>query len=563
MFPIKVKAVEPTNWREILLLPSTLSRQTLERARQATRFLWDLEAFTEATNKTLEQLEVDFLKLQKTGFTAEEEQAMMANISPLIGTPRGSVYGFKIPELLKERCRPVWACHINDDMSTEGYSLHTQPQIWRLMQDATRVVMFDGKSMYDQFPLEGETRNFFAFRLRDGTPANLSNLPMGFGPACEIAQLMSLILASFELENNDFRCVPVIHIDNFAFLIIPRTAVVSGAALEIFTSAVIKEFFIRCRRTNFQLNEATKAEMDFFTQQSAQEQQRLQAQWCPDEFVLLGVQYEMRSRVRSNAPKTLKKLEAIRNILFPNGTIVRNTTPRQLAVAFGVGRWAARSIGLKHVYYSLFTAAANLGNLMHSNPNQWDSPLSVTSQFAELSAWYDVLLQNHPTRIWHLPKENTPVLIVDASHLGWGGVHVHNNQVSTVSGAWTEPIESSVQSEPEGTLAAIKEVGCGEELTIVTDHQPLVYAALSQQARGWFYFRLLSQLTVLWPRCHFNFVFVEGEYNPADALSRGRPMERSAEYCRAMAAAAGMGASMALLNPSREVPSLLVLTATA
>jgi hypothetical protein len=131
MFPIKVKAVEPTNWREILLLPSTLSRQTLERARQATRFLWDLEAFTEATNKTLEQLEVDFLKLQKTGFTAEEEQAMMANISPLIGTPRGSVYGFKIPELLKERCRPVWACHINDDMSTEGYSLHTQPQIWR------------------------------------------------------------------------------------------------------------------------------------------------------------------------------------------------------------------------------------------------------------------------------------------------------------------------------------------------------------------------------------------------------------------------------------------------
>ena len=29
-------------------------------------------------------------------------------------------------------------------------------------------------------------------------------------------------------------------------------------------------------------------------------------------------------------------------------------------------------------------------------------------------------------------------------------------------------------------------------------------------------------------------------------------------YCRAMAAAAGMGASWALLNPSREIPDLLV-----
>jgi hypothetical protein len=77
---------------------------------------------------------------------------MARNISPLIGKPLGGVYGFKMPELLKERCRPVWACYRNDDIEVEGYKLHSQSQTWRLLHQAVRVIQFDGKSTYDQFP---------------------------------------------------------------------------------------------------------------------------------------------------------------------------------------------------------------------------------------------------------------------------------------------------------------------------------------------------------------------------------------------------------------------------
>ena len=92
-----------------------------------------------------------------------------------------------------------------------------------------------------------------------------------------------------------------------------------------------------------------------------------------------------------------------------------------------------------------------------------------------------------------------------------GGVLVHNNNVKIVSGQWDSEIESSVESEPKGTLAALKSANIrASDIIIVTDHEPLIYAAQSQQAHGWFYY------------------------------------------------SAGMGASWALLNPTRDIPGLLV-----
>ena len=188
---------------------------------------------------TLQELEIDPLTLRKTGFTALEEHAMATRISPLVGPPRGGVYGFKIPEILKERCRPVWACYLNDELNTVGYKLHSQQQVWRDLHQAVRVIAFDGKSMYDQFPLAPDIRNFFAFRLRDGTPACLSQLPMGFSPACEIAQLCAIILASFECHHPQFTVRPLVHIDNFAFIIIPTESSWSQKELEEFSTALI------------------------------------------------------------------------------------------------------------------------------------------------------------------------------------------------------------------------------------------------------------------------------------------------------------------------------------
>jgi hypothetical protein len=553
--------VENTNYQDILDLCSTLEAETVLRAREATRFLWDTTAYTTATNMSLEDLEIDPLTLRQTGFTALEEHAMARNISPLVGPPRGGVYGFKIPEILKERCRPVWACYLNDNLDTVGYKLQSQQRIWRDLHGAIRVIAFDGKSMYDQFPLSQEVKNFFAFRLRDGTPACLSQLPMGFGPACEIAQLCALILASFDCHHPHFSLRPLVHIDNFAFIITPTSLSWTPQELEEFSSTIISKFFQRCLSVNFQLNEASKTEIEQYLSATPETQVQLHKEWCPSQFVLLGIQYDLVAKTRAIAPKTTKKLEAIRNVMFKNGSIQKNLTPRQIAVAFGVARWAARSISHKHCHYKLFEAASNLGALLHSKPELWDKPMSSTSQFGELASWYSTLLENKPAPIWHLVPDNSPVLIVDACSTGWGGVLVHNDAVKIVSGQWDNEIENSVESEPKGTLAALKSVDIqASDIIIVTDHEPLIFAALSQQAHGWFYYSLLNSLKSLWPQRHFHFSFVEGIHNPADAPSRGREMEEhhTTGYCRAMAAAAGMGASWALLNPSRDIPGILV-----
>ena len=236
-------------------------------------------------------------------------------------------------------------------------------------------------------------------------------------------------------------------------------------------------------------------------------------------------------------------------------------TPRHLAILFGVGRWAARTIGFKHTQHSMFSAASDLGRKLQENPTLWDMPMSqhTLRRFQGLIPWYNKLLLNEPTRIWNLLPNNTPSIIVDACSTGWGGILVDNNQVSIFKGNWSYEMENSAESEPKGTLKAIEATGrIFTELIIVTDHEPLIWASQSQQAKGWHYYSLLTQLHSLWPDSHFTFVFVEGTANPADAPSRGREMVFSEDYCRAMAAAAGMGAACALLNPSRRVPSLLV-----
>jgi hypothetical protein len=553
--------VENANWREILLLQSELDKEIIERARNKTRFLWDTTAYTDITAKTLQELEIDPLGLRKTSFTADEEQLMARNICPLIGPPRGGVYGFKVPELLKERCRPVWSCYINEDIDATGYQLHSQNQIWRLLHEAVRVVQFDGKSMYDQFELEGMVRNFFSFRIRDGSPACLTHLPMGFCQACEIAQLLSLILASFTTSGDKFKCQPIVHIDNFAFLIIPIASTWTTTELEEYTAAVITSFFERCATTNFQLNEANPQAMTEYKSNSLVEKIKQHQEWCPEQFVLLGIQYNLLNKVRCNAPKTTMKLRALQRVLLPNGHLHINMTPRHLSILFGVGRWAARAIGFKHTQHAMFLAASDLGRELHENPALWDKPMSqhTLRRFQGLIPWYNKLLLNEPTKIWQLLPNNTPSIIVDACSKGWGGILVDNNQVTIVNGEWTHEIENSAESEPKGTLKAIQATGkTFTHLIIVTDHEPLIWASQSQQAKGWHYYSLLTQLHALWPESLFTFVFVEGISNPADAPSRGKEMVFSEDYCRAMAAAAGMGAACALLNPSRRVPSLLV-----
>ena len=266
MFPLKIKKVDHCDWKAILELPTSLETGERTEAHQATRFLWDVKIYEEAARKPFEEIVIDPISLRKTSLTAEEEHQLSHNFCVLNGPPRGSTYGFKVPELLKGVCRPVWACHINDWITTEGYTLATQEEVWRTLHSAVRVIQFDGRSMYDQFALEESIRPLFSFRLRCGDLATLRNMPMGFAPACRAAQLVARHLAHFPTEG----CTPgfdlwiIIHIDNFAFVISRAkdspTGAQNAAALEQFTTDVITRFFERCLRTGFQLNEATTEE---------------------------------------------------------------------------------------------------------------------------------------------------------------------------------------------------------------------------------------------------------------------------------------------------------------
>ena len=449
---------------------------------------------------------------KQSGFSAEDERLMSG--SKFSSTPRSLiqawVYGFKITEAAKERCRPVWNTYLNQKLSRESlphYHLPSLNDVWeaigqRCNQPDTIFIQFDVASMYDHFPLAPEVRNYFGFVARDGTCQTLSVLPMGFSLACAIAQSTTWRLLDFARHSK-----AISYIDNVAFM---------GSPAQVHHDVI--QFFTRCLSVGFVLNDVSPR--DWLRLPQRQQLVQLQS-WHQDRFEFLGTQFSWSRAQQMNTTKTIEKLTNLANLLRSSDTL----TIKQLAAIVGVARYANRISGQSLLErYQLLETFRSLAREMAYSPD-WDK--RVRLHFKQpLMEWLQDEIRNDPRSIvmHHQRALHAPFIFTDASITGWGAVYINNGVCRTAAGRWRYDRPSSVDAEPAAAVEAVQAFSPlldERGVILVSDHLPLVLAASSAAPRCRAYNDALLQLS----RRPYNirFAFLPGEHNPADALSRGIP----------------------------------------
>jgi hypothetical protein len=157
------------------------------------------------------------------------------------------------------------------------------------------AVQFDAASFYDQFALADGVSRFFCFRL-PGRAARYTRLPMGFRPACSIAQAAMEVLADVGVAG----VTAVVYIDNVLFTGDDESAV--RCAAEVFKA--------RCRSAAVTLNEEDGDVVPVFD--------------------FLGVEYDLSKQCMCNTAKTEAKLRAALAAMADP----KPMTLRQLAAVF-------------------------------------------------------------------------------------------------------------------------------------------------------------------------------------------------------------------------------------
>eukprot|EP00758_Cryptobia_borreli_P012393 Tbor_TRINITY_DN5742_c0_g2::TRINITY_DN5742_c0_g2_i16::g.20137::m.20137 len=163
--------------------------------------------------------------------------------------------------------------------------------------------------------------------------------------------------------------------------------------------------------------------------------------------------------------------------------------------------------------------------MVQARPEAWDEKVFLPYR-NEMGTLMEELLTFRPVPIYKPTPSSRPLtLITDASKTGYGGVLLdRSGTISTTSGRFLREFPSSVQAEPEVMVRAALDLLPLEEenVLILLDHQPLVYAARSNAPKAFSYNQALETLSVSRPNTCFYFAFVPGVRNVADGLSRDR-----------------------------------------
>ena len=490
-------------------------------------------------------------RIRNTSLSKDDERSLGRKVNVIENhLIKAGVYGFKVIEYDKERCRPVWACDINEEefsnFSGGKILLHKHSEIAEELQRTTLFIQVDGKSMYDQFQLSQGVQAFFGFKTHDGTSAALATLPAGFQYAPGAAQSTSDILAFDSTRYEKMTCRSLTHLDNFGFSFVQK----ESTSPEAFMLDVINRmavFFNRCNAVGFQLNEVSQEVMQKFGSMPTAHQLHVINSLSSNTFTFLGVQYSInpgRANTKSVASKTLKKLEAISAITFNKeaGMVNPQISYRQLAMLTGVIRHCSRIQDRRHQDFDTYKIINQMAGSCADNMELWDKPIGTinASRLQKLIPLASKIATCPPVSVRRpLNLDEAHHIFVDASATGWGALHFEPRATtySTLAEKWSRAdYQSSVTAEPQAMIATLRRLNLPQMTTIViaSDHLSLVQTSLSVQAKAYQYFRVLAEA---WPKWNIHLVFVPGAYNPADGPSRGLPISTPLSTCLALRAA--------------------------
>ena len=334
-------------------------------------------------------------------------------------TPTGELGGaraFPTPEWEKERRRALWESFINDRITAvPTVRFRSKEEQHRILSKARWAALYDFAAYYDQIQMEQSVRRFHGTQWK-GKWLQPTVLPMGFRPACAIAQ--ALTWAIVEDLTVGTSCSIISYIDN--------VAIVGGSKDEV--KLVAERFVQRCHEVGAVLNDETIN--------------------IQDEFEFLGTRYNLANKSRCCTGKTRTKLEVVREYLAerlhgsdntdPKKPIQLNFSKREMAAVIGLALYGSQVLGyeLCNVYW-VMRYWSETSAVTHWDKWEEQTPDMRRDTLCTLISWITNLAKNTPVAI--ASKILGPIdaiLFVDASERGYGVVAVTGSGAQWHSGQW-------------------------------------------------------------------------------------------------------------------------------
>ena len=528
--PLNVKKVKEGSIERLYDL-EVAHEEGKEFFRQQIRIANDVTVYTEAIRNSSEEEILALQTIKAPALTKKEIESLVGGkVERAKNLPSFGVFGFKVAEPHKSRCRCIFDCGVNAIFpKTPEYRLKTKHEVRKVCFRKGKnfvFIQFDFVSFYDQIVLAYEIRKYFGFR--DHTFVDcfywLRLLPMGFRLAVAAAQSIMWLFLNFHrnMEVGIATCI-----DNVAF---------SGEKEDVFPC--VDKFLTRVITCGFTL---AGVEPEYINWEDSKKESFLES-LKEKNPTFLGEEYDLEANTRKVMEKTIDKLELVWNAVAKSleGNLT-SITNRQFFTLVGLLVYITQVLDLNtHRYFNIFKKIRALSSQLSSEEIGWDDKLTLSLsklEFSILVGWVNLSIENKAVETLAGKKfqnvEDCKVFItVDASSWGWGAI-LHGKggkYISKGQGAWGKTdMKASSKAEPLGVERALKffskEISHLEkgDIAVLTDHHNLVHAQRAVFTHSFYYNELFMFIEKFEKEVDrkVNLFFIEGERNGADGLSRG------------------------------------------
>ena len=500
------------------LAPAAFHPECRNFAIEGLRWLDDMRKYAPAMEQGLSPDRVRMTSFMTSQINRMKETNKVGPLTP--GQALGGLNGFPRTENHKEppRERPIMEPDTNAYLGKDTLQpmrMSTKAEVRKAGMRGQICIQFDFAAWYDQLPLGNEVRRLFAFFSNDGELLALNAPPMGLRQACEAAQGLTWLLLDF--PHGDVAVSSCI--DNVRFV---------GGLADVHRAA--RTFLKRCQLIDAQLNEVAlydeegnPIDIDNIVLSKFEE----------SAGPFLGEHYDYVEKTRKNTDKCLSKLRQ-------TWTDRHAWSALGYASHMGVLFYTSNVAGIKPAkYYSALRYFRDVARIVEADPLAWKcsdisqlKPMPL-SAYEELAAWTEAVMENAPVPMCDMEHEGPPdlTIITDASKWGWGAICVTaDGAVSWCNQPWPsdqrDQYRSSVTAEPEGLWRAVcRFVRPSDKVVhLLTDHEPLVWAAPKGYAKGWPLNLFCRRIQDSYPGKLFMAFHVIGKGNPTDGISRGQTL---------------------------------------
>ncbi len=424
----------------------------------------------------------------------------------------------------KERLRPIrWPKAVNEEVGRDLLFAPPPP-----LRDDVRAeslgaswgVALDGQAYFDQFRLAPEIQRYYLFRGESDTMFAATTLAMGFRLASDVGTAFMRLLSDPPMifGDSDFvdsSGVRDANADNVRIMHGQRELAIDATA----------KFIERCAIAGCRLNE-----VDVTLGIPREDVAKLVTQ----SIDFFGEIVDLAAKTTRARQKHQSKAQAL--IAIFDDVEASPPTWRLVMGAVALGLWAAPIFRIElSGLAGLFVSLQEFGRRASLDQTLWDAPAVVEGALAAACRrLLDALAVNAPTpidtRLWrHSTAFQT--VIVDASAKGWGAISVRPQAGTyrTYSGLWPEDVQHSAIAEPAGIAAAVSACvspAAQGAVRILTDHKAFPAALRRQRSFAEHLNEVIARLRTGY-RVDFRVEYIAGATNPADGLSRGRPVTRS------------------------------------